>query len=307
MYIRPWSMALLIAFFVCLAFGASPAAASSPSAAVCVGVGLQGFCGDGLCDPYLGENTTSCPVDCVPPTSVPPTSVPIPTFTPTLIPPTVPLPTRAPTLRPTAAPPTSPPVTLLPQPPPTARPTAVPPTEAPTPTSVPGAGCGFVAYETMIPIWRDAYRDLAPPKYRVPSRTDNQEVFVCDVPPQGRLCFPIYDGILNAAGGDEGRIRLVQCTAEGECVVFDEMPGELVLDQFCFDIGPENNVSCKTGCALLLRPSGGTLLPKLPPITSPFVYIPLIVMAILLIAALLLLLLMVSRRDRDKEEEDEEA
>lgn len=91
-------------------------------------------CGNGVCQASLGENTSSCPVDCGPqPTATPrpnPTSPPQPTIAPT----SVPQPTTVPTsiLQPTTAPTSNPESTPIP--------TSGP--DSPTPTTPPGSNTG---------------------------------------------------------------------------------------------------------------------------------------------------------------------
>jgi hypothetical protein len=160
---------------------------------------------------------------------------------------------------------------------------------------VPPVGCGFLPFESRTKAWRDAYRALANPAYLTPVRSDNQEVYVCDEPPTGRLCFPEYDGLLQAAG-NVNRIRLIDCSQGGECHVLDVVP-ILADGEVCFDLGAASGASCVDGCALLLpKPSG--LLGGLPPAV---LIIPVACVAVL---AILVLILLIRRRRRSGDQDE---
>jgi len=284
---------------------AFPALASPGDDGFCAGpanLAQAGTCGDGICDPYVGENKTSCPKDCgakatatTAPQPAGPTDTPTPT-TPTATSTFFPffvLPTRTPTATSTASPtPSTTPAT------PTTSLTV-------TPTGgVPGqqVGCDFVSYESRTKDWQSGYGKLA--KEFTPERTDQREVFVCRVPPLQQVCLPIYDGLMEAVNDDKSKIALVDCDSAGQCDVYD---GKLtqVDDMLCAAIVVAGDVSCTGGCALapasptsLLTPPSFDLSALL---ANPGVAAPIACVLVAMLIAGIGLLIFVFRRSRRRE------
>jgi hypothetical protein len=107
---RKRSLVVAAALLVSLFFVVAPPVQAALGQSACsAGETLQGFCGDGVCDAYRGENAATCAADCaprtvtptatstaraaapilirtptpVPTTSMPPTATPVPTVEPT--------------------------------------------------------------------------------------------------------------------------------------------------------------------------------------------------------------------------------
>lgn len=108
-------------------------------------------CGDGVCDPYFGENATTCPADCAAPPPPPP---PAPSLTPT----TRPTATRAPQVvlvTPTGSQTAVGGAGTGPTPTPTA-------TSTPLPTATPRAAvCELAAFDTLPDDWQGGYLELS--------------------------------------------------------------------------------------------------------------------------------------------------
>jgi len=262
-------------------------------------------CGDGICDPYVGENKTTCSVDCGSnpvgsnPTQVPTSTSDTPTATGTLAPLLI-LPTQA-TVTLTSG--TGTPGT------PTATPTldssGTPPSNAPALQ----AGCDFVSYESRTGDWQAGYATFAG-KF-VPAQADQREVFVCRVPPQGQVCIPVYNGLLDAAGGGLDKVVLVDCSAGGDCTVHQDKLKMMVSGMLCVDTTVSGSISCTGGCALAPSATATSLLAP-PDLRALYAKAP--AAAIVPVACLLALLLMggvgflilITRRAR-RSEVDEDA
>jgi hypothetical protein len=284
-------LAAMLMLVIAIALGTSTAASAAGTANDSINQANTptpvpgGFCGDGICDLYnyalaglfrRVENPRTCPVDCATPTPTPEvTATPTPTTTPT----------PTPTLTPSATPA---PGEL------TATPTGLP-AYTPTPELASPVGCGLVAYESRSDTWRSAYSAQAPAGF-TPSRPDDLEVYVCEDPPVGRLCFLMYDGMLEMAQGDIARIGLVNCSV-GICTLFQRV-GQKVGDQVCYNIRAVDRITCDEGCALTLLPEP---IREGPP-TSAIIFISL-GMIMLISTAILFILLLTRRRKRDDEEE----
>ncbi len=266
-----------------------------------------GFCGDLICNEYAGENSTTCPQDCgPPPTAVSATEAAdeeLPTSTPRA------LVRAAQTPRPTLVATASPTPTITPTP--TSLPTRTPgPTATPTglPTYTPTVdvlhppGCGLVSYESRPEGWKQAYAERAVSTYPVPTRSDDLEVYVCEAPPIGRLCFLLYDGLLDAAQGNTDRIQLVDCSDDA-CVPLRRL-GQKVGEQFCFDITSSDDLTCEVGCAMVLLAPGQSAAGGPLRQISPIVFVT---GGCLLAALFLILLLFLLARRRRRDQEDEEA
>lgn len=272
-----------------------------------------GFCGDGICDPYIGENKTTCPADCGTPggggRTPADTATPLPTAVPTVAPTStivpsilVVIPTTAPsatatgagtaTVQPTSGGPT-----------PTAgglQPTVTPAQVAES-AQTGTAGCGLVAYESRTSAWQRAYTGSS--NNFIPRTSSKQEVFVCSVPPAGQICIPTYDGLLTAVRGNEDQIVLVDCSADGKCSLHTNKV-ELVGGNICALVTPGDQISCQGGCAF--APSEASLL-GLPFLSSPFLsqlpqWTPIACLLGVLMVALIGLLIVVSRRRSDQDD-----
>jgi hypothetical protein len=123
----------------------------------------------------------------------------------------------------------------------------------------------------------------------VPDQPDNQEVWVCPVPPTGdKLCIPVYNKLLDVTDSDLKNIKLTDCREDGTCQTFDQVP-TLDGDQLCFVIGvAATNPGCEIGCALLPDKSD----------SFPWWLVALIALLLLLVAIFLLM-----RRRRDEGED----
>ncbi|MBN1428785.1 MAG: hypothetical protein JXB07_10400 [Anaerolineae bacterium] len=206
-------------------------------------IGLQAGCGDGICDPYMGENATTCPADCAPPSTMTTTVTATPTWF------------RRATRTPTA--------TLTSSATPTASPTpSETPTMTPTEPGIGVFGCDLVAYESRAQAWQKGYGGAVAPGAFVPQRTDNREIYVCEVPPVGRICIPIYQGLLKAVQEDIGNIVLVDCSLNGACRIH-ERQGYLDEESICFDVIQTDDLSCSAGCALAPRQTNQFVIPFL--------------------------------------------
>jgi hypothetical protein len=174
------------------------------------------------------------------------------------------------------------------------------PTPSPTPEEVPSA-CSFVAFESRLFAWRNAYQDLSPDEYPTPVQADDEEVYVCELPPTGLLCFPIYEGLLEATEGNLEQVKLIDCSADGVCEIQD-WPAEARQNTICFDIDPLSGLSCADGCAMIVVPRQGVLSGLF---QSGFSWILYVFLGLLLLAALAILIIIFYIRRR-KEEDDEE-
>ncbi len=311
---------LLIVAFISLV-GMAPAvrAYAAQQELVCA-ANLQAGCGDGICDPYMGENAQTCPQDCATPTSPPPATAthtpsapPISTATATPLPTGTTPPTPIATLTQTATgtPPPSPTAggppteTSIPQ---ATATLAAPPAATPTPPPPGGeviGECRYERYEAMPYLWRVGYDQFAPQSYKFPTRLDEREVLICDTPPAFRLCLPISEGLMRAAQGREDWVVLVDCGDSETCRVVEG--AQLSDGQFCFDIAPEDQITCASGCALGIRPRGIFARLLGPELASSQAIIPLCGLLILLgvLILLLFLLLMLRRRPAAQEESAE--
>lgn len=274
---------------------------------------LQAGCGDGICDPYMGENAQTCPQDCATPTSPPPATA-------THTPPAAPIGTATSTPLPTGT--TPPTATVTPTqtatgtlpPSPTA---GGPPTKTPVPqataTSMPlppegeAVGeCRYERYEAMPYLWRVGYDQFAPQSYKFPTRLDEREVLICDTPPAFRLCLPISEGLMRAAQGREDWVVLVDCGDSETCRVVEG--AQLSEGQFCFDITPEDQITCASGCALGIRPRGIFIRLLGPELASSQALVPICgLLALLGLLVLSLFLLLVLRRRPAAQEEGTES
>ncbi|MBN1313423.1 MAG: hypothetical protein JXB30_18595 [Anaerolineae bacterium] len=277
-----------------LALTAATTIAASASGAVtencdlmCVGedaVNLQGGCGDGICDPYMGESAATCPEDCA--------------VTLTFIPTRTPQATRTPTCTSTSS------VTPTPEEEESPTPSETPaqtltPSEAESVGVIMLPGCDLVAYESRAQAWQKGYDGAVSPEVFVPERTDNREIYVCEVPPLGQLCIPIYQGLLRASQEDISNIVLVDCSIDGACQIH-EISGRSEGDSICFDVAQSDDLSCSAGCALAPRQAGRFVLPFLSNI--PFrVLAPSACLISLLFSGVALGIVFVTRRSRSRE------
>ncbi len=263
----------LLAVGMIVWMAAPPAAAASQTTNVCTQnpqPALVGFCGDGICDAYAGETALTCPADCAPKISLPATATP------------------------TASP------TATAQQTQTATATVTP---APTSTLVSAAGCGFVAYASMTNTWQTTYASYA--KSFIPSRPDHQEVYVCDVPPSGQVCIPIYNGLLDVAGGKQDQIGFVACTSAGQCAL---LKGKLnkVGEALCADTTVAGTFTCSGGCALAPQAppasTGSSLGDFLNQLNVPVqTVVPIACFLLLIAVGAVGFLIFVSRRSRQRE------
>ncbi|MBN1119763.1 MAG: hypothetical protein JXJ17_01695 [Anaerolineae bacterium] len=175
------------------------------------------------------------------------------------------------------------------------------PTPSPTPAEVPLA-CGFEAFESRLFAWRNAYQDLSPDEYPTPVQADDEEVYVCELPPTGQLCFPIYEGLLEATGGSLDQVRLIECTADGVCEIQD-WPAEAQQNMICFDIDPLSGLSCADGCAMIMVPKQGALSGFF---QSGYSWILFIFLGLLLLIALAIIIIIFFIRRRKEEDDAEE-
>ncbi len=261
-------------------------------------------CGDGICDPYAGENQTTCPADCPsPPPAATATQISVETNAP------VPAATTGAVARPTSTPVRTATIAAAA----TVALTRTPPPSV-TPSETPfGAVCGFESYEEQTAAWRDSYGGQTIAGF-IPTLIDNNEILVCRVPPTGTVCIETYVGLLQAANNDLSRVALVDCTPIGQCRIVDE-PAVLSADRICFNITPTNNITCAGGCALIVKKAAGGAGPVISQLNVPqAVVIPaiiflaavgigLVLFAVLLIRARRPLIGTASRREDDEEEE----
>lgn len=308
----PRSILILVAVVIVPLVGmASAVHASAAQDALCVADPQAAGCGDGICDPYMGENAQTCPQDCATPSPPPPaTATQPPPGAPTSAPTSTPTATSALTSTPTFTPTLTATGTPPPSPTPGGPPTKTP---APSPTTTPappaeGAGigqCRYERYEAMPYLWRVGYDQFAPQSYKFPTRLDEREVLICDTPPAFRLCLPILEGVMRAAQGREEWVVLVDCGDSETCRVVEG--AQLSDDQFCFDITPEDQITCASGCALGIRPRGTFARLLGPELASSQALIPLCgLLALLGLLVLLLLILLMARRRRTEQEEQTE-
>jgi hypothetical protein len=250
-------------------------------------------CGDGICSAC--ENNAVCPTDCE---GVTTTEAPVTTAAPTTAVPTTAVVTRVvTTVRVTSTATDRPTSTDTATATDTDTPTA---TKTSTATATPEPeGCGLVPYETRPGDWQSAYGGAVGPEGFIPVQDEDLEVWVCPVPPSGeRMCIPMYNGLLEEAGNDLTRIKLVDCPEGGECRIFDQVP-EQEGDQLCYTVGVDDtNPICGVGCAL------APLVDEPPPGLPWWWWIPLLALLLLLLL-LLILFLPRRRRDRDEEADDE--
>jgi len=270
-----------------------------------------GFCGDNKCDPgepntccgagkdctlaitcgtdgvcSACENAQNCPQDCTgvttePTTELAPTTE-VPTRTPTRPAITV---TKGSGVTNTSTSTT----TNTPRPTSTGTVTATfTPTVTSTPPPPPAEGCSLVPYESRPASWQGAYQTAENPKGFVPDQPDNQEVWVCPVPPTGdKLCIPVYNKLLDVTNSDLKNIKLTDCREDGTCQTFDQVP-TLDGDQLCFVIGvAATNPGCEVGCALL------------PDKSDNFPWWLIALMALLLLLAAIFLLMRRRREERE--------
>jgi hypothetical protein len=242
------------------------------------------FCGDGICEyPYL-EDPDTCPQDCL--------FFPTPTPTSTLRPTSTPTPTATPTITPTPTrlPPTATPTSTL-------RPTPLPTLSVEEILEIP-AGCSLVSYESQSTSWQGAYSSVASIDYSIPQRSDDREVYVCEEPPLGRLCFLLYEGILSAADGNVARIALVDCVGD-ECTQLARV-GQVVGEQICYEIQSRDDIDCGEGCALILRDRP---IEENTTGVSGLVIVIVSVGGLILIIVAIIIILLLTRRRREEEEE----
>ncbi len=304
----PRSALVLIAVVIALLVGmASAVRVSAAQDAFCAADPLAAGCGDGICDPYMGENAQTCPQDCATPSPPPPaTAIPPPAGAPTSTATFTSTPTSTVTFT------STPTTTGTPPPSPTlgGPPTETPPPPSlatPTPSAEGGAvgQCRYERYEAMPYLWRVGYDQFAPQSYKFPTRLDEREVLICDVPPAFRLCLPILEGVMRAAQGREEWVVLVDCGDSETCRVVEG--AQLSDDQFCFDITPEDRITCASGCALGIRPRGIFARLLGPEVASSPALIPLCgLLALLGLLILLLFILLLVRRRRTEQEEPAE-
>jgi hypothetical protein len=261
------------------------------------------LCGDGICQLDYLEDPTTCPEDCLFTLTPTATTSPTPTVTAT----TTLTPTATSTFEPTQT------LTQTTTPTQTATPTTTgeaTATEGPTPlpmlTLSPDdligiMGCILSPYENQPDAWKASYSTMTSAGYTTPTRSDNREVYTCPEPPVGRLCFLLYEGLLTAAEGDHARIGMVDCTTE-DCQLLQEI-GQIVGEQICFEIQPNDEIVCDQGCALALLDEPLRIRREWTPAT-----IVLISCAGMIIIAgiIVLILLLMRRRQEDAEEEEEE-
>src|SRR5574341_1318361 len=262
---------------------------------------FQGTCGDRVCDAYRGENATTCPVDCAPPTSVP--------FAASTA-------TRTPTPRSSTS--------TLTLPPTSTQTGATTPTvtSSPTPTEVVGTlegtteamiqpgfsllesvprGCRFVDYLSLTDQWQALLATGSEfPEGYIPNDPADQEVLICDEPISGEVCFPVFHDLASAAAGDDENIALVDCSSSGNCTILDKS-GHNPSDEddvLCFAIAQNTPISCGYGCVLtpLQMAQGGA------PITGLrgnllLLLIPLGLLILLILGGLLILFMLTRRRD----------
>jgi hypothetical protein len=288
----------------------SPVTASSAHRQVAFGVrdvAQAATCGDGICDAYVGENKTTCSADCGSNTTVSnptavPTATPVtPTATTTVIPQLI-LPAFS-TTTPAAAGSASPGPTGNGTGTATGDPSGTPPADI---SSI-QAGCEYVSYESRTADWQTGYSSYA--KEFIPKQVDQREVFVCRVPPLGRVCLPVYDGLANSVDGNLDKVTLVDCTAGGECVVHDSKL-KMVGGMLCADITVAGSVSCTGGCALapasdslLTPPDFAGLLASLP----AGAIVPIACFLSLLLIGAVGFLIFVTRRARQRELDEDGA
>ena len=200
-------------------------------------------CGDGICTGE--EGCEACPTDCGecgPVVSLMPVGA-------TVIIPTTPAP-----------PPPPPPVVRLPtdtpepeetpedtETPATEEPSTPTPTQTSTPIPTP-APCALVPYESRGAGWMEAYAGFALPGDYIPVQVDDLEVYVCDEPPSGRVCIPLYSDILDTVQDDLEHIVLLDCHEGEGCTSYYEAV-QRVGDGLCFDVSPEVDPLCDEGCA----------------------------------------------------------
>jgi hypothetical protein len=73
---------------------------------------------------------------------------------------------------------------------------------------------------------------------------------VCDVPPDGQICIPMYKGLMTVVNGDYEQIMLVDCGADGACQTHKSKV-QHVGRNLCASVSAADNLSCATGCAFL--------------------------------------------------------
>lgn len=298
---RNHRLIVLCLFNVLMMVFATPVMATEkPSAQICtIAAAPQGTCGDGVCDAYTGENKTTCPKDCkssgsgTQPTVPPPTNTPLPTPSPSATVPALPLVIPTATSQPTQAASQNPSTTQVAIPTSTALPTA----SAGGPVSSgSGAGCGLVSYESRPLGWQKAYTGKS--NNFVPKTADHQEVYVCNVPPDGQICIPMYEGLMSVVQNRTDQIMLVDCGADGSCQTH-KAPVQHVGSNLCASVTAADKVSCTTGCAFL--PEAYTLLglpvpPLLRDLLASNAFIPAICLAAIFIFGFVGLLVFARRR-----------
>jgi hypothetical protein len=261
------------------------------------------LCGDGICQLDYLEDYLNCPVDCL--LTITPTATTSPTPTVTVTSTT----TRTPTVTATFV------STGTFTPVPTATETATP-TDTPQPTSTQGPtplptltfspddligimGCILSPYENQPEAWKAAYSTMTSVNYPIPTRSDDREVYICPEPPVGRLCFLLYEGLLSAAEGDQARIGMVECDSE-DCQLLHEI-GQIVGEQICFEIQPDDGIVCDEGCALALLDEPLRIRREWTPATIVLVSCT----GMIIIAGIIVLLLLLMRRREEDDEEEE--
>jgi hypothetical protein len=260
------------------------------------------LCGDGICQLDYLEDPINCPEDCFFTLTPSATTSPTPTVTATV----------TATLTPTSTSTIVPTQTLTQTPTGTATPTATEdatategPTPLPTLTLSPDdligiMGCILGPYENQPVAWKAAYSTMTSPDYTTPTRSDDREVYICPEPPVGRLCFLLYEGLLSAAEGDHARIGMVDCTTE-DCQLLQEI-GQIVGEQICFEIQPNDDIVCDQGCALALLDEPLRVRREWTPATIVLVSCA----GMIIIAGIIVLILLLMRRRREDDEEEEE-
>ncbi len=258
------------------------------------------LCGDGICQLDYLEDPLNCPEDCFFTLTPTATTSPTPTVTATT------------TLTPTSTSTFVPTQTLTQTPTGTVTPTATEeeadategPTPLPTLTLSPDdligiMGCILSPYENQPDAWKAAYSTMTSAGYTTPTRSDNREVYICPEPPVGRLCFLLYEGLLSAADGDHARIGMLDCNTE-DCQLLQEI-GQVVGEQICFEIQPNDEIVCDQGCALALLDEPLRIRREWTPATIVLISCA----GMIIIAGIIVLILLLMRRRGEDEEEEE--
>ncbi len=228
MSVKQFTLGLTVSALIITSFAAATPVLAAGGGDLCVDparLAQSATCGDGICDPYMGETALSCPSDCL-------NSTPSSTL-PALL-----LPTGTATSFVTATGSATAPSTPT-------------PTETPVSSGTPlstGSGlCDYVSYQSRTREWQTGYAGVA--NKFVPNQPDHREVYVCTVPPVGQVCLPEYIGLVDAAGGSENSITLVDCTSSGQCSVHRSKLTK-VGNLLCADVVAVGGISCTGGCAL---------------------------------------------------------